>query len=410
MCVKSDTHITHALHTGRDYVSYRCAHGLTDVASPIVVAGQHVAQVMTGQLFTRQPDIEFFRRQAHTYSFDEEAYLQALARVPVITEEKLDVIMKFLVQLAQFLANLGYQRLKEMETREEVLRLNQELEHRVVERTADLQAANVKLAKTILSLKEAQTHLIQTEKLAALGDLVAGLSHEINTPAGVAVTAVPHLSQKTKAFEALAEQGQVKKSDLEKFLAVCRDSSKITLINLRRAAELMASFKRVAVDQSSEQRRTFNVAEYLQEILLSLRPKLKHACFTIDVRCDDELQMDHYPGAFSQIVTNLVVNTIMHAYRKDEKGRVTMSVESVDDWYVLRYADDGNGIEPQHIKKIFDPFFTTKRGQGGTGLGLFILYNLVTQKLGGTVSCKSNPGKGATFTIRFPAKRKNNTT
>jgi signal transduction histidine kinase len=178
------------------------------------------------------------------------------------------------------------------------------------------------------------------------------------------VTAVSHLAQKTDAFEELVAEGQVRRSDLDKFLAVCRDSAEITLLNLRRAAELVASFKRVAVDQSSEERRTFKVKEYLHEILLSLRPKLKHANFSVQVHCDEKLELDHYPGTFSQIITNLVVNTLMHGYLDDERGLVTITMERVKDRYLLRYADDGKGIEPQHIGRIFDPFFTTRRGQG----------------------------------------------
>jgi len=218
-CKESDTYIKHHLDTGSSYVSYRCAHGLTDVASPIVVAGQLVAQVMTGQLFLNEPDIDFFRCQAREFGFDEESYLKALAEVPVITEERLDAIMKFLAQLAQFLADMGYKRLKEIEAQEEVVRLNRELENRVVERTAELQAANTDLARTLASLKETQTHLIQTEKLAALGDLVAGVAHEINTPTGVAVTAASHLEQKTRDFGEMFRGGGARKQDLEKFLA-----------------------------------------------------------------------------------------------------------------------------------------------------------------------------------------------
>lgn len=401
-CRESDTYISYHLSTGKPYVSYRCAHGLTDVASPIVVAGQHVAQVMTGQLFLEKPDIEFFRKQALEFGFDEQAYVAALAEVPVITEEKLDAIMKFLAQLAQFLADMGYKRLKEMEAQEEIVRLNQDLERRVIERTAELQSANSELARTLASLKETQTHLIQSEKLAALGDLVAGVSHEINTPTGVAVTAASHLQRKTKEFEDLFRSGKATKADLEKFLSVCSDSAQITLINLRRAAELVASFKRVAVDQSSEERRTFKVGQYMGEILLSLRPKLKHTHFKIEVRCSDELQLDSYPGAFSQIITNMVVNTIMHAYSDNEQGLVVIEAAKEGGDFVLSYTDDGEGIDPRYVSKIFDPFFTTKRGQGGTGLGLYILYNLVTQKLGGTVNCKSENGKGAAFSIRFP--------
>jgi signal transduction histidine kinase len=403
-CKESDTYIKHHLEAGKPFVSYTCAHGLTDVASPIVVAGRHVAQVMTGQLFLQEPDIGFFRNQAREFGFDEEAYLKALAEVPVITEDKLDSIMKFLVQLAQFLADMGYKRLKELEAQEEVVRLNRELECRVIERTAELQAANTELARTLGSLKETQSHLIQTEKLAALGDLVAGVAHEINTPTGVGVTAASYLERKTREFTGLFQEGTIKKSDLEKFLGICGDAAGIILLNLRRAAELIASFKRVAVDQSSEERRMFKVKEYIGEILLSLRPKLKQNAFTIELKCDDALEMDSYPGAFSQIITNMIVNTVMHAYDEGKSGVVVISVEKEGDWFVLTYADDGRGIEPRHLSKIFDPFFTTKRGKGGTGLGLYILYNLVTQKLHGTVACESGPGQGATFIIRFPDK------
>lgn len=404
-CRESDTYIAYHLHTGKPYVSYRCAHGLTDVASPIVVAGQHVAQVMTGQLFTEAPDIEFFRKQAKECGFDEEAYLKALAEVPIITEEQLDAMMKFLGQLAQFLADMGYKRLKEMEAQEEILRLNEDLERRVVERTAELQSANTELARTLASLQQTQDHLIQTEKLAALGDLVAGVAHEINTPTGVGVTAASHLERKTQEFGELFRSGKAKKSDLEHFLTVCSDAAGIIHLNLRRAANLIASFKRVAVDQSSEERRRFKVSEYIGEILLSLRPKLKQNLFTIEIFCSDKLELDSYPGAFSQIITNLTVNTLMHAFREGERGQVVISAMEQDGWFILSYSDDGMGIAPEHKKKIFDPFFTTKRSQGGTGLGLYILYTIVTQKLNGTVMCDSEPGKGAVFTVRIPVEK-----
>lgn len=401
-CRESDTYIKHHLESGRQYVSYTCAHGLTDVASPIVVAGQHVAQVMTGQLFLDKPDREFFRRQAREFGFDEETYLKALDEVPVISAERLDSIMKFLVMLAQFLADMGYKRLKEIEAREEVISLNRELENRVAARTAELQSANTELAKTLASLQQTQTHLIQTEKLAALGNLVAGVAHEINTPTGVAVTAASHLGMKTQEFQEIFRNGSTRKSDLERYLAVCEESADIIMLNLRRAAEMISSFKRVAVDQSSEKRGVFKVREYLGEILLSLRPKLKQAGLLIEIDCDETLVMDGFPGVFAQIITNMIMNTLMHAYDEATAGRVVIRAGKEGDMFILTFADDGKGISPADKDKIFDPFFTTKRGQGGTGLGLYILYNLVAQKLHGTVECQSEPGKGAVFTLRFP--------
>ncbi len=401
-CKESDTYIKHHLQSGNLYVSYTCAHGLTDVASPIVVAGQHVAQVMTGQLFLEKPDREFFRKQAEQFGFDQEAYLEALDEVPIITAERLDVIMKFLVMLARFLADMGYKRLKEMEAQEEVVRLNRELENRVQERTAELQSANTELAQTLDSLKETQAHLIQTEKLAALGDLVAGVAHEINTPTGVAVTAASYLEQKTREFAESFRGGNARRSQLEKFLGLCEQSAGIIMINLRRAAEMITGFKRVAVDQASEQPGVFRVREYIGEILLSLKPKLKQAAFSVEITCDERLEMDSYPGAFSQILSNMLMNTLMHAYDDGERGRVVIAVEKQESAYVLTYADDGKGIASHYKDKIFDPFFTTRRGKGGTGLGLYIVYTLVVQKLHGTVECDSTPGNGATFTLRIP--------
>jgi signal transduction histidine kinase len=173
----------------------------------------------------------------------------------------------------------------------------------------------------------------------------------------------------------------------------------MTLTNLERAVELIQSFKQVAVDQSSESRRTFNLKSYLEEILLQLSPKLKATSHTFEIHGDPGLYLNSYPGAFSQIITNLVMNTLLHAYAPNQSGQIMLTFQQYEHQIVFEYEDDGQGIPPENLGKVFEPFFTTKRGQGGSGLGLHIVYNLVTQKLGGSIQCQSHPGKGTKFII-----------
>ena len=277
--------------------------------------------------------------------------------------------------------------------------LQQEIQERQVAEF-QLQEKAKQLEKTLYNLQQAETQLIQTEKMAALGGLVAGIAHEINTPIGVGVTAASLLLEKTAAFVSLFKSGTMKRSDLEKFLDMAEQSSRITFTNLNRAAELIQSFKQVAVDQSSESKRSFNLATYLDEILLQLSPKLKLAQLQIEIQGDRDLSLNSYPGAFSQIVTNLVMNSLLHAYEPSEQGQITIRFWQ-ENALIFEYADDGNGIPPENLSKIFEPFFTTKRGQGGSGLGLHIVYNLVTQKLGGTIHCESQLNCGTRFLMRF---------
>ncbi len=264
------------------------------------------------------------------------------------------------------------------------------------------QQANRELSQALENLKTTQSQLVEAEKMAALGGLVAGIAHEINTPVGVGVTAASLLEDKTTAIHKLYQSGQMKRSDLEKYLDMAEQSSQMLLKNLNRAAELIQSFKQVAVDQSSEERREFPVKHYLEEILLSLRPKLKRTNHSIEIEGDESLSIDSYPGVFSQIVTNLVMNSLVHAYEPDEAGQLTFTFKQNGMRLIFQYSDDGRGIPKENLGKIFDPFFTTKRGQGGSGLGLHIIYNLVTQKLNGAIRCESEVGKGTTFVIQLP--------
>ncbi len=288
---------------------------------------------------------------------------------------------------------------------DELDRQNLQLQQEVKERQLAETQLNIKahqLEQTLENLQQAEDHLIQTEKMAALGGLVAGIAHEINTPVGIGVTATSLLLEKAIAFANLFKSGTMKRSDLEKFLATAQQSSRMTLTNLERAAELIQSFKQVAVDQSSESKRVFTVKSYLEEILLQLSPKLKATNHTIVVQGDSDLSFSSYPGAFSQIVTNLVMNSILHAYPSHKAGCITMTFEQAENHIVFAYADDGCGIPPENLGKIFEPFFTTKRGQGGSGLGLHIVYNLVTRKLGGTIRCSSEIENGTQFVITLP--------
>jgi len=247
-----------------------------------------------------------------------------------------------------------------------------------------------------------QAELMRSEKMAALGRLVAGVAHEINTPVGLGVSVASHLEERTRQLQRLYQAEEVTREDFEEFMVTAQESSQALLSNLRRAADLVRSFKQVAVDQASQQRRMINVREYIQEILLSLRPKLKKTPHRVMVNCPAELNLDSYPGALSQILTNLIDNSLIHAFAEDTPGAISIAVIADGTNLVLAYADNGKGMTAEESARIFEPFFTTRMSQGGSGLGMHIVYNLVTQTLGGRISCISLPGRGMSMTIRIP--------
>jgi two-component system, NtrC family, sensor kinase len=264
------------------------------------------------------------------------------------------------------------------------------LERAVHERTALLEQRNA-------ALQEAQSELVRQEKLASLGRLVAGVAHEINTPLGICVTATSHLVQELKLTREELAAGEMTEDSLAQFFDIVDQSLRIMTTNTQRAAALVRSFKQVAVDQSSDAIRSFNMKTYLSEVLLSLQPKLKARPVEVELDCPADLLLESFPGAISQIVTNMVVNSLVHGFEDERAGHIRIAARLEGETVVFDYSDDGAGM---------DPFFTTRRGQGGSGLGAHILYNLVTGPLGGTVKVESAPEQGLAYHMRFPRSRK----
>ncbi len=292
----------------------------------------------------------------------------------------------------------------------EVQKVNTELQREIVERQqveARLANTNQELIQAIENLKKMQEYVIQSEKMAALGNLVAGVAHEINTPVGVGVTAASHLQQITKEFLNLCANGTLNRRELAYYLETIEESSVIILRNLERAGRLIHSFKQVSVDQSNEIQREFNVSKYLGEILLSVNPSIKKTNQHITVECSNEISIYGFAGAFAQIVTNLIMNSLTHAYAPEDEGEIKITIGEEKGDVIFTYSDDGKGMESNVLTRIFDPFFTTKRGMGGTGLGLYIVYNIVTQQFKGTIKCNSILGEGTTVEIRMPIKGAN---
>ncbi len=258
------------------------------------------------------------------------------------------------------------------------------------------------LEESLEKLHRTQKEMIQSAKMAALGDLVAGVAHEVNTPIGVSVTAASFLAERTRQLRELYEKGEMKRSDLEKYLSLAEESSGSVLSNLERAAELVQSFKKVAADQSSEEKRVFGMKNYLEQILLSLRPQFKRTPHQVSMDCPDDLTLDSYPGAIMQIMTNLIMNSLLHGFADGRPGEISIKVEPAGENVLLTYRDTGVGMDREQKERIYDPFYTTTRGSGGTGLGMNIVYNLVTQTLKGSIMLETSPGKGAVFVLTLP--------
>ncbi|MBF0423819.1 MAG: HAMP domain-containing histidine kinase, partial [Magnetococcales bacterium] len=271
------------------------------------------------------------------------------------------------------------------------------------DRQEELRLANDTLQQTLAVVQQTQAQLVEAEKMASLGNLVAGIAHEINTPVGSGVTAASYLRQESQRCADKFAKGDLRKSELEGYFRDVLDSTQMILQNLNRAAELVRSFKQVAVDRSHEEQRLFRLHECIQQTLISLRPHLKKTHHRIRVNCDENLHVNSYPGAFSQILSNFIVNSLMHGFQDMAEGEIVLQVIPEGEEVVFRYSDNGRGMTEADRQRIFEPFFTTARHRGGSGLGMHIVYNLVTQTLKGSIYCSSSPGSGIRHEIRFPS-------
>jgi len=275
------------------------------------------------------------------------------------------------------------------------------LQEQILRRNEELEDSNNELEISLNNLKQTQNKLIESEKMASLGGLVAGVAHEINTPVGIGLTGITHFLNISEELEKKYNSDTMTQEDFEEYLKTAKQVATMINSNLMKTAELVKSFKQISVDQTSEEKREFKIKDYLEEILLSLNSILKKQKCTIKIDCDETLIINSYPGAFSQIVTNLIINSINHAFENKESELINIDITKENDSIKLIYKDNGKGIKQTYLEKIFDPFFTTSRDKGGTGLGLNIIYNIVTNKLNGSITCKSEENLGVEFNINF---------
>jgi signal transduction histidine kinase len=273
---------------------------------------------------------------------------------------------------------------------------NEHLEQRVAERTESLE-------KTLLTLERAQEEIIQTEKLASLGRVVAGVAHELNTPIGNALTVASTIQAELQLLKTELGGGSMRRSVLQQFIERADEGLVLSLNNLQRAAHLISDFKQVAVDQTSDQRRQFDLAEVTTEILNMLQPTLRKSGCELKKSLRTGLVCDSFPGRYGQVLTNLVMNATIHAFDAGKAGHISISVGAADaDTVELVVADNGMGMNEDVRARIFDPFFTTKMGRGGTGLGMNIVHGIVTRILGGQITVHSTPGEGSRIRVLFP--------
>ena len=302
----------------------------------------------------------------------------------------------------KYLIGFGHDITPQKQVEQEILLLNDQLEEKVTKRTAALTASNTQMVQTVEQLKRTQQTLVESKKMASLGSLVAGVAHEINTPIGISVTAASSLQEEVTTLKQELEGDQLSREHLDKFICQFTESSKLLNNNLKRAADLISSFKQVAVDQSSESCYSFNLKENVEQVVTSLKHKIKQSNTTVEIVCPNDLSIYSFPGSFVQIYSNLIINSIIHGFHEWSGDRhIFIDIELQGSTLVIDYRDTGKGVSDDVSDRIFDPFVTSKKGAGGSGLGTHIVYNIVSQLFKGDIEYMVEE-KGAHFIMEIP--------
>jgi signal transduction histidine kinase len=261
------------------------------------------------------------------------------------------------------------------------------------------------IRRHVLALEAARSDLVESEKMASLGRMVAGFAHEVNTPIGVAVGAVSQAREVAVELGSLIDRDEVSEEELRGHISLLDETSRLALANLQRAAGMVQSFKRTAVDQTSAAERHYDLAELIDDVVKSLQNAFKSTPVRIAVECPPELKLFGAAGALEQLLANMLNNSRMHGFADGTKaGTINIRVRAESDHIIIDYHDDGAGMDEETLAHAFEPFYTTRRGTGGSGLGLYITYNLVTRLLGGNISAESARGEGCRFIIEFPRR------
>ena len=311
------------------------------------------------------------------------------------------IIITFIFLVASIvILNINISRRKVIEKK--LIDYQNHLEELVNARTQELKGSNEKLTETLKQLTQTQTQLVEAEKMAALGNLIAGVAHQINTPVGIGITAASHLDNEIKTYEELYNNMSLKKSDMEELLKLTGESSALILRNMKKVRSLIETFKLVAVENSDNQPVLINVRKVLMEIIANPGYDFDRDKFKINLNCDDNIYTQSYRLVFEEIFSNLIINSLRHGFEGSEQGNITIDIESRNGELFILFKDDGKGINEKDLKHIFEPFYNIGGTSAGIGLGLHIVYNLIVHTLKGIITCESSLGNGCEFSITIP--------
>jgi len=375
--------------------------GLWDGGASIKVDNVHIANWLIGQVRNDEQSEENMLAYAREIGADEVEFGEALKEVTMMSNERFSAICDSLFLMANMISNMAYQNqqqsllITELEEAEESLsEAHDELEQRVQDRTLELE-------QSLENLEQTQKVLIESEKMAALGGLVSGVSHELNTPLGICVTATSLLEENFLHLSSMLDSPSLSRADIETYQSDVSEAMSLLSQSLNRAVQLVQTFKLVSVDEYVDQHSDFDLMELLRNLSDTINSTVKMKPIHLVLSGPESLSINSCPRVILQVITHLIDNSVDHGFGQSG-GNIVVQVSKGDSQIQIIYQDDGSGIKDDQLLKIFDPFYTTRRGEGNAGLGLHIVYNLVTQKLKGNIHCETNRPVGAMFTINLP--------